>query len=75
MMSPTVRMVACLSRYQHVAEVMAVAKKRLPYQRVRVNDPNGQYQVLLPGELGYEDAELEIESGWVRLWETDPRTA
>lgn len=69
MMSPTVRMVACLARYDSADDVLAVAKKRLPYKRVRVNDPDGEYRVVLPGEQGYESAELEIESGWVRLWE------
>ena len=69
MMSPTVRMVACLSRYSSAEEVMRVARKRLGYERVRVDDPKGAYRVLLPGEPGYETADLEVESGWVRLWE------
>lgn len=71
MMSPTVRMVACLARYQSADEVLAVGRQRLPYKRVRVNNPNGDYEVVLPGEAGYETAELEIETGWVRLWEQD----
>ena len=69
MMSPTVRMVACLSRFDTAEEVMQVARQRLPYQRVRVDDPEGAYRVLLPGEPGYETADLEVESGWVRLWQ------
>ncbi len=73
MMSPTVRMVACLARYRSVSEAMDVARRRLPYQRVRVADPRGAYRVLLPGEPGYEQAELEVESGWVRLWNPDRR--
>lgn len=68
MMSPTVRMVACLARYPSAADAMSVARRRQRYQRVRVADPTGEYRVLLPGEPGYEDAELEVESGWVRLW-------
>jgi 8-oxo-dGTP pyrophosphatase MutT (NUDIX family) len=71
MMSPTVRMVACLARYRDADDVMAVARRALPYQRVRVDDPEGEYRVLLPGEPGYEAADLEIESGWIRLWEQD----
>jgi 8-oxo-dGTP pyrophosphatase MutT (NUDIX family) len=71
MMSPTVRMVACLERYRSAEDVMATARRRLPYQRVRVADPGGRYEVLLPGEPGYEQAELEVESGWVRLWNPD----
>jgi len=71
MMSPTVRMVACLARYHSVGEAMAVARRRLEYQRVRVADPAAEYRVLLPGEPGYEEADLEVESGWVRLWNPD----
>ena len=68
MMSPTTRMVACLARHSSADQVMDLAKRRLAYQRVRVADPYGNYEVLLPGEEGYEQAELEVESGWVRLW-------
>lgn len=71
MISPTVRMVACLERFASADEALAVARRRLPYQRVRVIDPAGAYKVVLPGEAGYEGAELEIESGWVRLWDPD----
>lgn len=67
MISPTVRMVECLGRYPNAEEVMRVAKERRPYQRVRVIDPGGEYRVVLPGEDGYDTAELEIESGWVRF--------
>ncbi len=69
MMSPTVRMISCLARYPDAEAVMTTARRRLDYQRVRVNDPNGKYRVLLPGEPGYETGDLEIETGWVRLWE------
>ncbi len=68
MMSPTVRMLACLERHRSAQAVMEQANRRLPYQRVRVEEPQGAYRVLLPGEDGYDDAELEVESGWVRLW-------
>ncbi len=71
MISPTVRMVACLGRFESANHVMAAAARRLPYQRVRVIDPAGAYHVVLPGEEGYETAELEVESGWVRLWATE----
>ncbi len=67
MISPTVRMVDCLSRYSCAADVMAIAAERRPYQRVRVVDPAGEYRVVLPGEDGYDTAELEVESGWVRF--------
>lgn len=70
MMSPTVRMLACLDRYPDADAVMRAARRRSPYRRVRVVDPDGEYRVVLPGEAGYETAELEVESGWVRLWGT-----
>ena len=72
MMSPTVRMVDCLRRYESAADVMDAARQRHPYQRVRVVDPDGDYRVVLPGEAGYETAQIEIETGFVRLW--DPPT-
>lgn len=68
MMSPTVRMLACLDRYADADAVLGAARRRAPYRRVRVVDPEGEYRVVLPGEAGYETAELEVETGWVRLW-------
>ena len=68
MMTPTVRMLACLARFDRADAVMAAARRRMPYQRVRVADPDGAYRVVLPGEAGYDTAELEVESGWIRLW-------
>jgi len=69
MMSPTVRMIECLGRHDSADEVMELARRRHPYRRVRVIDPDGDYRVVLPGDDGYETAEVEVESGWVRLWE------
>ena len=60
---------ACLERYDSADAVLTAAAERLDYKRVRVEDPQGEYRILLPGEPGYEDAELEVESGWVRLWD------
>ena len=67
MMSVTHRMLACLARYDSVHELMQAAAERRPDQRVRVNDPDGAYEVVLPGEPGYDTAEVEIEHGWVRI--------
>ncbi len=72
MMTPTVRMLACLSRYGSADDVLTVARKRLPPQQVRVVDPDGEYRVVLPGERGYEEAALQVETGWIRLWEPPP---
>lgn len=67
MMSVTHRMLACLDRFETTAAAMAVANEQRPAQHVRVNDPDGAYNVVLPGEPGYETAEKEIEHGWVRF--------
>jgi len=67
LMSVTFRMLACLARYSDLDELIDVAKSMPPQRRVRVNDPKGDYDVLLPEDEGYEDAELEVEHGWVRL--------
>ncbi len=67
LMSVTHRMLACLRRYGSVAEVLDKAASRPALRRVRVNDPDGAYEVLLPEDPGYETADLEVEHGWVRL--------
>ncbi len=67
LMSVTHRMLACLDRYSSVAQVWAAASERREPQRVRVNDPEGAYEVVLPGEPGYETADLEVEHGWIRI--------
>lgn len=67
LMSVTHRMLACLARYETVQDLIGASVERRPEQRVRVNDPDGAYEVVLPGEPGYETAEVEIEHGWVRI--------
>lgn len=67
LMSVTHRMLACLGRYGSVDELIGVAATRRDAARVRVNDPDGAYEVVLPGEPGYETADVEIEHGWVRI--------
>lgn len=68
LMSVTHRMLACLDRCESVDDAIGLAASRPEARHVRVNDPHGDYEVLLPGEPGYEDGELEIEHGSVRLW-------
>lgn len=67
LMSVTQRMLACISRYKSASHLLDAAARRPPIQRVRVIDPVGSYRVVLPGDEGYETAELEIEHGWVRI--------
>ncbi len=67
MMGVTHRILACLRRYDSTSDVLTAARSRPEPRRVRVNDPDGAYEVLLPEDDGYADAEVEIEHGWVRL--------
>lgn len=67
LMSVTHRMLSCLARYESSCAVEAVARARRPPDRIRVADPDGAYRVLLPGDEGYEHADLEVEHGWVRI--------
>lgn len=71
LMAVTHRMLACLDRFDTAADALACAASRPPAARLRVNDPEGSYVVLLPGEAGYDSAELEIEHGSIRLWRAD----
>lgn len=69
MMSPTVRMLGCLSEHTSADSVLDMARRRLPAQQVRVGDPEGFYHVLLPGDEGYNDASDDVEFGMIRLWD------
>lgn len=69
MMSPTTRMLACLTPHESVDAVLTMAKRRLPQQQVRVGDPSGDYHVLLPGDAGYENALTNVEFGSTSLWD------
>ncbi|MEM7285662.1 MAG: hypothetical protein AAF480_04855 [Actinomycetota bacterium] len=71
LMAVTHRMLACLDRFSTATDALSCAASRPPPARLRVSDPDGQYQVFLPGEAGYEAAELEIEHGSIRLWRPD----
>jgi 8-oxo-dGTP pyrophosphatase MutT (NUDIX family) len=68
MMTPTVRMLRCLNMFTSAQEVIDAASANLSDERVRVvYDANGGYNIVLPGELGYQEADEERENGWIRL--------
>ena len=71
LMAVTHRMLACLDRFSTAADALDCAASRPPAARLRVDDPEGQYYVYLPGEPGYDAAEVEIEHGAIRLWRPD----
>ncbi|MFN0090186.1 MAG: NUDIX hydrolase [Acidimicrobiales bacterium] len=70
MMSPTARMLRSLGEYAAAEEAMAAMAAGPPMQQVRVvrDDEAGVYEVLLPGDAGYAEADPEREFGFVRLW-------
>lgn len=67
MMSPTVRMVMCLEPFASAAEVMAAAGAALDPHQVRVIRDDATYEILLPGDPGYDRGEDQSEFGWVAL--------
>ncbi len=64
LMSPTLRMIRTLAKFNSAEEVIASAEAVLPDERARVNSNR---ELVLPGDEGYEDGDENIETGWVRL--------
>lgn len=64
LMSPTLRMIRSLARFDSADEVIESASQNQPDERARVNELR---EILLPGDPGYENADETIENGWVRL--------
>lgn len=65
LMTPTLRMIRSLSLFNTTDEVMRAAAANQSDERVRVDTATNE--LLLPGQDGYENGTLEIESGWIRL--------
>lgn len=68
LMAVTHRMLSCLDRFATAVEALECAASRPEPARLRVDDPEGEYHVYIPGEPGYDTAELEVEHGTIRLW-------
>jgi len=64
LMSPTLRMIKTLARFNSADEVIAAAEAVLPDEKARVN---ADRELVLPGDPGYDDGDENIETGWVRL--------
>lgn len=64
LMSPTLRMIRTLARFNSADEVIAAAETVLPDERARIN---ADRELVLPGDPGYDEGEENIETGWVRL--------
>jgi hypothetical protein len=68
MMTPTLRMVRTLARFERAADVVDAAERVAIGDIVRSRpDGNGGFLPLLPEDEGYEGADETVETGWVRL--------
>ncbi len=67
MISPTVRMMMCLQTFHDAAQVVAAAAAGYEPQAVRVLRDEVVYEIMLPGDDGYEKGNPETEFGWVAL--------
>ena len=68
LMAVTHRMLSCLDRFSTAVDALECAASRPDSARLRVDDPQGEYHVYMPGEPGYDTAELEVEHGTIKLW-------
>lgn len=64
LMSPTLRMIQSLAKFDSADDVIAAASANLPDERARVNKNK---ELVLPGDPFYDDADENIETGFVRL--------
>ncbi len=65
LMSPTLRMIRSLAKFDSADQVIAAASANQPDHRARVTLEDRL--LVLPGDPGYETADENIETGWVRL--------
>ncbi|MDG1411356.1 MAG: hypothetical protein P8L46_15265 [Acidimicrobiales bacterium] len=68
LMAVTHRMLACLDRFETAGEALARAALRPEAAHLRVDDPDGEYLVYMPGDPEYETAEVDVEHGSIRLY-------
>ncbi|MBT5850487.1 MAG: hypothetical protein HOH36_08645 [Acidimicrobiaceae bacterium] len=68
LMAVTHRMLACLDRFDTAGDALARAALRPEAAHLRVDDPDGEYLVYMPGDPEYETAELDVEHGSIRLY-------
>ena len=68
MMTPTARMLMCLTDFDRAADVVAAAARPDPFERVRVRHrDDGSYDIVLPHEEGWAVGDPEVEFGHIGL--------
>ncbi|MEK9819168.1 MAG: NUDIX hydrolase [Pseudomonadales bacterium] len=65
LMTPTLRMLKNLTKHETTNSVFEFLGAQQDFERVRVDGESRE--LLLPGELGYDGALQDVETGWVRL--------
>ncbi len=65
LMSPTLRMVKNLAAFESADQVIRSVETNPLDEQARVHRDTGI--IVMPGEIGYDDALTDVESGWVRL--------
>ena len=64
LMSPTLRMIKCLAKFESADQVIEAAASNFPDERARVNSEG---IIILPGDEEYDTGDETVETGWVRL--------
>ncbi|MFN0025897.1 MAG: NUDIX hydrolase [Acidimicrobiales bacterium] len=67
MMSPTARMLMCLTPFPRATEAVAAAALDLEPEQIRVRREGAAYHIMLPGDPGWEQGDPDTEFGWIKL--------
>lgn len=72
MMTPTARMLMCLTEFDRAADVVVAAARPDPFEQVRVRHrDDGSYDIVLPHEEGWAAGDPEVEFGRIGLRPAD----
>jgi hypothetical protein len=67
MMSPTARMLMCLTPFAVASDAVSAAALDLEPHQIRVRRDEDAYHIMLPGDPGWEEGDPETEFGWIKL--------
>lgn len=67
MMGPTIRTLRSLSLFDSADQVIDVARSDRAWERARVVFFADGYEIVMPGEPGYEQGTEDLERGWIKL--------
>lgn len=67
MMGPTIRTLRSLILFDSADQVIDIARSDRPWERARVVFFADGYEIVMPGEPGYEHGTEDLERGWIKL--------